>query len=136
VFKCSNGLKVVEQHTKACLPSTLPNVLFTTFCSAHFYPTQNLSAINNSTSSIPGPVESIPTNNSGSSSSTLEIFLAILPLLLGLAAVAIAILQFRQGRAAKAAKRLQETHRQFGQPDVELPDYSSHVLDIDPGDSN
>jgi hypothetical protein len=88
--------------------------------------------MNSSTSSIPGPVESIPTNNSGSSPSTPEIVLATLPLLLGLAAVAIAILQFRQGRAAKAAKRLQQTYRQAGQPDIEMPDYSVHAFDTDP----
>ena len=78
------------------------------------------------TLSLTGPGSA---NNSGFSPSTLEIVLAILPIVLGLVAVAIAILQFRQGRAANAAKCLQESHRQSGQPDIELPDYLIHASD-------
>jgi hypothetical protein len=84
---------------------------------------------------MPGPVEFIPTNNSGSLPSTLEIILGVLTFVLGLATVTVTVAQFRQGRAAKAAKRLRETLRQSDQPAIELTDYSSHVSDYNPADS-
>jgi len=90
---------------------------------------------NTSISNTPNPTGPVPTNDSSASSPfTLEITLGILTLVLGLAAVTVAIAQFHQGRAAKAAKRLRETHRQSGQPDTELPDYLSHGFDNDPVD--
>jgi hypothetical protein len=82
--------------------------------------------MSNSTSSIPGPAEPVSANSSGSSPSTLEIVLGIFALIFGLAALTVAILQFHQGRAKLARK-----HGASGQPDVEMPDYSSDDSDTD-----
>jgi hypothetical protein len=76
----------------------------------------------------PGSVELATADSSASSPPTFEIVLGIIAIVLGVAAVTVAIAQFRQGRAAR---RLQQMHRQSGQPDIDMPDLSSHDTDAD-----
>ena len=105
-------LSVVLQH----LDSTTP-----------LHSLQNLPTMSNSTSNIPAPAEHTSTNNSGSAPSTLEIVLGIFALIFGLMAVTVAILQFRQGRTNLLARK----NGASGQPDVEMPNYSSCDYDTD-----
>jgi uncharacterized protein HemX len=85
--------------------------------------------MNNVTFGLPGPVEPVAANGSGSSPGPLEVVLGILAVVLGVAAVTVAIAQFRQ---AGAAERLRQAHRQSGQPDIDMPNLSVHDIDTDP----
>lgn len=85
--------------------------------------------MDNATLGMSGSVEPVSVDSPGSSPAPLEIVLGILAVVLGVAAVTVAIAQFRQGRAVRS---LAQTHRQSGQPDVEMPNPTSHDADADP----
>jgi len=89
--------------------------------------------MNTRISNIPasnGPA-SVDDADSRSSPPAFDIVVGILTLVIALIAVTIAIAQYIEKRAAKAAKRLRETQRQPGQPDVESLDFPNHVPDAE-----